>query len=117
MKSDFSKNYFPVSFAVYRYASVSPMKTRRILNKLKKFSIDKALIVLRYLPHRPCKLISNLINSAYYNFGGLPNISKSLVFFKEAKVDNASFFKRIQPRAQGKGFPIKKKLSHITIIV
>ena len=110
MKSNFQKN----SFAVYRYASVSPMKARRILNKLKKFSLEKALIILRYLPHKSSKLFFNLLNSAYYNFGSCSHISKDLVFFKEARVDNASFFKRIQPRAQGKGFPIKKKLSHIT---
>ena len=110
-------NFFKDSVAIYRYASVSPIKVRRILNKLKKFPIDKALLILNYLPHKPSRLLYNLINSAYYNFGDLSGIPKSLVFFKEIRVDNASFFKRIQPRAQGKGFPIKKKLSHITSLV
>lgn len=113
MKSEFPKS----SIAVYRYASVSPMKARRILNKLKKFSVSQALLVLKYLPHKSSKLLYNLISSAYYNFGNVSDISKDFVFFKEAKVDNASFFKRIQPRAQGKGFPIKKKLCHITSLV
>nr|ALP86097.1 ribosomal protein L22 [Phacus orbicularis] len=98
-----------------RYVQISPLKVNRILKQIRGRKCKEALLILKFLPHRASPLISNLIYSAISNFHSLnPDLLKDTdLYIYIAKVDSASFLSRMQPHAQGKGFPIKKRMSHI----
>lgn len=104
-------------YAFARYVRISPAKVRRILNQLRGRSCNEALMILKFMPHKACPLITKVILSAMSNakskFG---LIDKNLnMLISEARVDEGPSLKRFCPHAQGRGFPIKKRMSHIVI--
>jgi large subunit ribosomal protein L22 len=81
---------------------------------------DEALDILRYQPQRGAKMLAQVIRSALgsaqdpdQNRGRTINIDDLIVV--EARVDGGPMFKRIQPRARGMAYMIKKRTSHIHI--
>lgn len=104
--------------AISRYVRVSPSKVRRILNQIRGRTYQDAIMILKYMPYKVCPLILKVVFSAISN-AKQSLVEKSDVVFiiSEARADEAPFLKRFRPHAQGRGFPIKKRMSHITIKV
>ena len=105
------------SFAFSRYIRISPFKVRRILDQIRGRSLQDVLIILRFMPYRSCLVILKVVNSAVANLKVTYKISDSNIFIKEARADEGPTLKRFRPHAQGRGFPIKKRMSHIFIKV
>lgn len=103
--------------AFSNYVRMSPMKIRRVLNQVRGRSYNEALLILKFLPQKSSILILKVLCSAASNARQRFNINESSLFIKEARVDAGPILKRFQPHAQGRGFPIKKYLSHIIIAV
>lgn len=103
------------SKVISRYVKISPNKLRRIVGFIKNKSVYDALFVLQFLPHRGSKILSSLISAAYKNLENFSSFDKKSVLIKCIQVDDGPFFKRFQPHAQGRSFPIKKRTSHIII--
>ena len=106
-------------YAFARYVRMSPAKIRRILNQIKGRSCNEALMVLKFMPHKSCLVISKVIISAMSNAkSNLEIVDKeSTILISEARVDEGPSLKRFCPHAQGRGFPIKKRMSHIVSLV
>jgi large subunit ribosomal protein L22 len=101
--------------AIHRYADVGARKLRLFTALIRGRNVDEALQVLRFQPNRGARLVEAVVKSAYGNAGDqeCPNLDDLIV--SEARVDDAPMFKRIQPRARGTAFPIKRRMSHIRI--
>lgn len=112
----FKKNEVVQGKAVARYVRISPIKIRRILDYIRNRSFHEATLILQFLPHKSSKILLKLINSAFSNVKGSFSNNKNL-FITEARVDEGPFLKRVQPHAQGRGFPIKKRMSHIISVI
>lgn len=108
-----NKNLEVSAFA--RYVRISPAKVRRILNQLRGRSCNEALMILKFMPHKSCPIISKVIISAMSNAkANLGIIDKEIpILISEARVDEGPSLKRFCPHAQGRGFPIRKRMSHI----
>lgn len=99
-----------------RYVRISPEKIRRIANQIKGLSVFDSLLILRFLTQKKVSgFLLKLLSSAYNNLIRFSEVDKASVFVYNVKVDDGPFFKRVQPHAQGRGFPIKKRTCHITI--
>lgn len=103
--------------AVARYVRISPLKVRRVLNQINGRSYSDCLIILKFMPYKVCSLILKVLKSAFFNVNQDSKISESFFYVCEARVDEAPFLKRFCPHAQGRGFPIKKRMSHIISVV
>lgn len=100
--------------AYLRSAIIAPSKVRRILDQIRGRSCDEAILILRFLPYKACGILNYLLVAAISN-AKQKSSKKNIAFFvKEARVDSGMFLKRYCPHAQGRGFPIKKYMSHIT---
>jgi large subunit ribosomal protein L22 len=101
--------------AIHRYADVGARKLRLFTALIYGRNVDDALQALRFVPNRGARLVEAVVKSAYGNAGDqeCPNLDDLIV--SEARVDDAPMFKRIQPRARGTAFPIKRRMSHIHI--
>lgn len=101
--------------AISRYVRVSPFKVRRILNQIRGRSYTDAIMILKYMPYKVCylilKVVFSAVSNARHSFGKINNV----FIISEARADEAPFLKRFRPHAQGRGFPIKKRMSHIII--
>lgn len=108
-----------VARAVLRDIRHTPQKARRVINLVRGMKADQALAVLKFAPQAAGADIYALLNSAVANAKqknpALRDASELWVI--EATVDEGATMKRFRPRAQGRGFRILKRTSHITICV
>nr|YP_010886664.1 ribosomal protein L22 [Athyrium yokoscense]WJH16867.1 ribosomal protein L22 [Athyrium yokoscense] len=93
----------------------SAIKIRRITDRIRGCSYGEALVLPEFMPHKTCYLISQLILSAAANANTNFGLNKSNLFISEARVENSAYLKRFRPRAQGRGYPIKKPTRKVTI--
>jgi len=101
--------------ATHRFADVSARKIRPFAQLIRGRNVDEALQLLRFVPNRGAKLLAEVVKSAYGNADDqeCPNLDDLVVV--EARIDGGPMYKRIQPRARGTAFMIKKRLSHIVV--
>ncbi len=96
---------------------ISPRKARLVANLLKNLPVSDALIQLDFqlkkasLPIK--KLVDSAVANAHHNF----QIDSNRLFVKNLSVDGGRVFFRYTPRAQGRAFPIRKRTSHINLIL
>jgi large subunit ribosomal protein L22 len=104
--------------SVSRYVRVSSLKIRRILDQIRNRPCKEALLLLKFMPQKSCIILSKLISSAMSNAKNNLSWNESMSFFiAEARVDEGPSLKRFCPHAQGRAFPIKKRMSHIVSLV
>ncbi|HEY3292918.1 MAG TPA: 50S ribosomal protein L22 [Candidatus Nanopelagicaceae bacterium] len=105
--------------AVLRDIRHTPQKARRVINLVRGMKADQALAVLKFAPQAAGQDIYTLLNSAVANAKQKnPAIrDASELWVIEATVDEGATMKRFRPRAQGRGFRILKRTSHITVVV
>lgn len=104
----------PVRATCIKSVRISPSKVRRILVQLKGKSPDEALIILKFLSYKASPIISKLLHLAINNSRDYFEPDSFLKII-EVRVDSGPIMKRFCPHAKGRGFPIKKQTSHITI--
>jgi large subunit ribosomal protein L22 len=93
----------------YRQA---PRKVRLIADLVRGKSAEHALALLSMLPKRGSEPMAKLIKSAINN---AKDMSAADLYIQKIEVNGGIIFKRMMPRARGKGAQIKKRTSHITI--
>ena len=103
--------------ASHRHADMSPRKIRPFAQLIRGRAADEALELLRFLPNKSARLLEQVIKSALGNAEdrGARNIDDLIVV--ESRIDGGPILKRIQPRARGTAYPIKKRYSHIVVAV
>jgi large subunit ribosomal protein L22 len=103
--------------AIHRYADMSPRKIRPMAALIRGRSADEALELLRFLPNKSARLLEQALKSALGNAEdrGARNIEELIV--AESRVDGGPIMKRIQPRARGTAYPIKRRCAHIHVTV
>ncbi len=103
--------------SVMKFVRISPTKVRRIADLVRGKTITEGLEQLRFLPHRGARLLEKAIRSAQANAEDLGVRNPGALVVKVASVDSGPTLKRIQPHARGMGFMIKKRMSHISVVV
>ena len=108
-----------VARAVLRDIRHTPQKARRVINLIRGQRVDEALSILKFAPQSAGADLYTLLNSAVANAKQKnPAIrDASELWVVEALVDEGRTMKRFRPRAQGRGFRILKRSSHITLTV
>ena len=103
--------------AIHRFADMSARKIRPFATLIRHRNADEALELLRYLPNKGARLLEAVVKSALGNAEdrGARNIDDLVVV--ESRIDGAPILRRIQPRARGTAYPIKKRYAHIVVCV
>jgi len=99
--------------AHHRFADMSARKIRPFATMIRGLMADEALEALRFLPNKSARLLEQVLKSALGNAEdrGARNIDDLVV--TESRVDGGPMMKRIQPRARGTAYVIKRRLAHI----
>ncbi|QQY07448.1 MAG: 50S ribosomal protein L22 [Candidatus Xiphinematobacter sp.] len=106
--------------AVYKYARVSAFKARKVARSVCGLSALEAIDILRLgaLSKKAAPLILRTLKSAIANAeSNSGNARTNLLVIKEATVGEGPTFKRFRPKARGSAGPIRKRTSHITIVL
>lgn len=106
------------SKAILRYARITPRKARRIVQLVKGRKAGDALLSLKFMPYRGARFLEKILKSAMSNAEQKDaNIDSEDLIISTAYVDEGPVMKRVSPRAMGRANVIKKRTSHITLIL
>jgi len=108
---------YPSAAAVARFVRVSPSKARRVIDLVRGKSVAEALDILRWAPQAASEPVAKVIASAAANAQNNNGLDPSTLVVATVYADDGPTAKRIRPRAQGRAFRIRKRTSHITVIV
>ena len=105
------------SKASLKYTMVGAQKARLVVDTIRGKSVDEALKILMYMNKKTALLVKKLIESAVANAENKKNMNMDKLFVKSITVDQGPVLKRFRPRAQGRAFGVRKKLSHINVVI
>lgn len=105
------------SKAIAKFQRVSPRKTRLVAKNVTGLDIEQALNVLRFTPNKSAGILLGVMKSALANASQLGGVDVDAMVVKEIVVNEGPAWKRFMPRAQGRATKIKKRTSHITVIL
>ena len=100
-----------------RYVRVTPMKARRVVDVIRGMKADEAVATLQFAPMAAAEPVRKVLQSAMANAENNDGLAQATLWISEAFVDEGPTIKRIQPRAQGRAYRIRKRTSHITVVV
>ena len=99
------------------YARVGTQKARLVANTIRGKGVNEAIRVLTFMPKKSAGFMKKLLESAVANAEQKKVIEIDNLFVKTILVDEGPDFKRYRPRAQGRAFQIRKKTSHISLVL
>jgi large subunit ribosomal protein L22 len=111
-----------VGKATARFVRVSPMKTRRVVDLIRGLPAPEAQAIVKFDEHAASEPVGKVLDSAIANAEHIAHVRSQRLdsdelFVAEAFVDEGPTLKRFRPRAQGRAYRIRKRTSHITIVV
>ncbi|OMC10417.1 50S ribosomal protein L22 [Mycobacterium sp. SP-6446] len=108
---------FPSAVAKARFVRVSPRKARRVIDLVRGRSVADALDILRWAPQAASEPVAKVIASAAANAQNNNGLDPATLVVATVYADEGPTSKRIRPRAQGRAFRIRRRTSHITVVV
>jgi large subunit ribosomal protein L22 len=103
--------------ATAKYMRISPRKVRLVAQNIKGLPVEQAINILRFTPQKAASFINKVLDSAVANAEQVPGIDVDAMKVKNVIVNEGPTWKRFMPRAMGRATRIRKRTSHITVIL
>ena len=103
--------------ATLNFARIGSQKARLVADVIRGKDVNEAIRALTFMKQKGAGLVKKLIESAVANAEHKKVIDVDNLFVKHISVDMGPAIKRFRPRAQGRASQIKKKISHINVIL
>jgi large subunit ribosomal protein L22 len=103
--------------AIVRYVRMSSMKIAVVLDLVRGKNVNEAFAILKYTPKDAAEVINKVLKSAVANAENNLNLDVNNLYVAEAYSCQGPTLKRFRPHAQGRAFSIKKRSSHVTVVV
>ena len=103
--------------SVYKYARISPKKARDVAREIQGLPVSDAIDTLNFTPKKAAFLIGKTLKSAVANAETNHDLAADSLHVKEANISDGPSFRRYKPRARGSASAIRKRTSHIYIIL
>jgi large subunit ribosomal protein L22 len=105
------------SRATVKYIRMSPQKARLVADMIRGKPVEEALNILTLCPKKPARLLSRVVRSAVANATHTQDVDVDNLFVKTIVVDEGPMLKRWRPRAMGRATRIRKRTSHVKLIL
>jgi large subunit ribosomal protein L22 len=103
--------------AVARYIRMSPQKVREMVDLIRGKDLREALAILKFTPRRASAPVTKLVQSAAANAEHNYEMDRENLYVAECFVDQGPTIKRYQARAMGRADLLRKRTSHITVVL
>lgn len=100
-----------------RYVRISPSKVRIVIDTVRGKTVNEAMAMLEATPKAAGEIVYKLIKSATANAEHNQGLARADLMVAEIYADGGPILKRIQPVSKGRAHSIKKRTSHITVIL
>ena len=103
--------------AVAKYVRISPRKVRLVMDEVRGKRVEEALNMLSFAPQKAARIVKKVIQSAVANAEQNANVDVDNLYIKRIYADEGPTLKRFRPRALGRATRIRKRTSHLTVIL
>jgi large subunit ribosomal protein L22 len=103
--------------ATAKFMRIGPRKVRLVADNVKGKPVEEALNILRFTPKKAARVLRKVLFSAVSNAEQMPSVDVDTLYVSEIQVNEGPTWKRIMPRAMGRAYRIRKRTSHITVVV
>lgn len=100
-----------------KFLKISPRKVRLVADLIRGLNVEEAMVQLQFTRKAACEPLMKLLKSAIANAEENNNLKRDNLFISEIRVDDAPIMYRWTPRAMGRATPIRKRSSHINLIL
>lgn len=100
-----------------RYVRIAPRKVRAVVDLVRGKPVAEALSILRFVPRRASRVVEKVIRSAVANARHNHEMAEERLYIATAYVNEGPSLKRIRPEMRGQAFPIRKRTSHVTVVL
>lgn len=99
------------------YARIAPRKVKIVCDLIRGKDVQTAMAILQQTPKAASELLAKVLKSAVANAENNHEMDPEKLYVSETFANPGPIIKRFRPRAQGRGFRIDKRTSHITVVV
>ena len=99
------------------YARISSRKVKTVIDLIRNKKVGEALAILKLTPKAASELVEKLLKSAIANAENNHGMDVEKLYVAEIFANQGPTLKRVRPRAQGRAFRIRKRTSHITVVL
>jgi large subunit ribosomal protein L22 len=103
--------------AVSRHLRIAPRKARVVVDLIRGKSVGEALQILDFVPKKAARMVTKTLKSVIANAENTQRVDVDRLYVRRVSVDGGATLKRFLPRAHGRATPLRKRTSHITIVV
>ena len=103
--------------AIARYVRISARKVKIVIDLIRGKSVAEAKAILMYTPKAASAVVEKLLDSAVANAENNLELNRDSLYVAEVYANQGPTLKRFRPRAQGRATRIRKRTSHITIVL
>lgn len=100
-----------------RYIRIAPRKARQVIDLIRGKGVGEAMAILRYTPKKASAIIMKVLRSAIANAENNYDMDVHNLYVDRAWVDEGPTLRRFRPRAMGRATRIRKRTSHISVIL
>ncbi len=105
------------SRAVTRQVRIAPQKARLVVDMIRGKNVGEALMILDFVAKKAARIVTKTLKSVIANAEHTQRVDVDNLYVKRVSVDGGTTIKRFLPRAHGRATPLRKRTSHITIVV
>ena len=105
------------SRAVAKQVRISPRRARQVVDLVRGKPVGEALNILRFMPNKAATPVYKVVESAAANAENNFDMNRDDLYIAKIYVDEGPTWKRIRPRARGMADRIRKRTSHITVVL
>ena len=105
------------SRATTRNVRIAPRKMRLVADLVRGKGVEEALAVLESLPKKGARIVSKTLRSVVANAEDTQSVDVDRLYVKTIAVDGGAVMKRFMPRAHGRATVVRKRTSHLTVVV
>ena len=116
-KQEVREEVIPKAEATLKYARISSRKVKIVADLIRGKNVDEALAIVKYTPKAASEIIEKLLKSAIANAENNHDMNSENLYVAEIYANQGPTLKRIRPAAKGSAVRIRKRTSHITIVL
>ncbi len=105
------------SRASYKYARISARKVKIVIDLIRGKDVDEALAILKFTPKAASPLVEKVLKSAIANAENNFGMDRSKLYVAEIYANQGPTMKRIRAATQGRANRIRKRTSHIEVVL
>ena len=107
----------PSASATLKYARISSRKVKIVADLIRGKNVDEALAIVKFTPKAASEIVEKLLKSAIANAENNHGMKSNNLYVAEIYANQGPTLRRIRPAAKGSAVRIRKRTSHITIVL